>query len=219
MYNCAVRSDPMDIPDWYRHDPVGGTNGRLAMIKFHFCVAVITAVSITAFMPAAAGPIASLGAFDVCSLLSSGEASSITGDQNVVQRGGVPGFMCSWNSPPGKISHAIAVMFFTPARIQQIKGTPSGFGKDAAYEAAFRSGSPLGLFQGLSKAGKSCQGYSGNLPCTEVEERMVLYKHTNAYDYVVVFFAQRDEGHGDAGIVRLVVDAAHVANHIASRLP
>jgi hypothetical protein len=189
------------------------------MNKTLFSVAALTALSITAFAPpATAGQGSSVGAFDVCSLLNSGEASAITGDQNIVKRGGAPGFMCSWSSPTA-ISHDIFIMLFTTAQMQQMKGTPSGLGKDPAYEAAFRSGSPLGLFQSLSKTGKSCQGYSGNLPCTAVEERIALYKHTNAYDYVVVIFAQRNEGHGDAGIVRLVLDAAHVANLITPRLP
>ena len=192
------------------------------MNKTLFSVAAITALSITAFAPpATAGQSSSVGAFDVCSLLSSGEASSITGDPNVVKRGGPPGFMCSWSSPttPSHIGHDIVIMFWTKAKVQQINARASGLGEDPAYDAAFHNGSPLGFFQALSKKGQSCQGYSGNLPCTEVEQRIALYKHTNAYDYVVFCFAQRNEGHGDAGIVRLVLDAAHVANLITSRLP
>jgi hypothetical protein len=192
------------------------------MNKTLFPVAAITALSITAFAPlVTAGQSSSVDDFDICSLLSSGEASSITGDQNVVKRGGSRGFLCAWASPttPSHIGHDIVIMFFTKAKMQQINAKASGLGEDPAYDAAFHNGSPLGFFQAVSKKGKSCQGYSGKLPCTEVEQRIVLYKHTNAYDYVVFCFAQRNEGGGDAGLVRLVLDATHVANLITSRLP
>ena len=187
------------------------------------CVVGLTALSITVVAPrATARQVSSVGPFDVCSLLSNSDAASITGDQHVVKRGGPPGFLCAWNSPggEGQISHDIVIMLWTQARMQQLKGRPApGLEKDPKLAGVLNSGSPLGFFQGLSKAGKSCQGYAGDLPCTEVDERIALYKHTNAYDYVVVIFAQREEGHGDAGIVRLVLDAAHVANRITSRLP
>ncbi|MDQ2679629.1 MAG: hypothetical protein M3Y21_01205 [Candidatus Eremiobacteraeota bacterium] len=197
------------------------------MLNRHRAVAICSLLALIGTLvraPSAAnaGPVSSVGAFDVCSLLSSTEASSLIGDPEVVKRGsyGPPGFFCAWNSRtrPGHPGHDVVIMFFTQAKIRQVGSHAlSGVGPEIA--AAFHSGSPLTVFQTLRKHGSSCQGYSGNLPCAEIEERVALYKHTNAYDYVVLVFAQREEGGGDAGIVRLVLDAAHVANRITPRLP
>ncbi len=168
-----------------------------------------------------AGPISTVGVFDVCSLLTSGEASSLVGDPQVVKRGGVPGFLCAWNSgPKGKrATNSIAIMLFTESKIREISS--KALSGDPAMAQAFRSGSPLSVFQALRNKGSSCLSYSGALPCAEIQERIALYKHTNAYDYVVLVFAQReemDEGR-DLPIERLVLDAAHVASRITPRLP
>ena len=170
--------------------------------------------------PVTAGPLASVAPFDVCSLLSGVEAISISNDPKVAMHGGPPGFTCAWSSPGGEygISHDIVIFFFTEPMIRRIaKGGLSGL--DPSIAAAFQTGSPLSVFQSMRKTGQSCLNYSGNLPCAEIKERVALYKHASGYDYVVLIFAQRNEGHGDAGIVRLTFDAVRVANMITPRLP
>lgn len=181
---------------------------------------LVVPVAIVAPSAATAGPISSIGAFDVCSLLRNSEARSISNDPKVAKRGGPPGFMCVWNSPGGEswTSHDIVIFFFTAPKIRQIASGGLN-GLDPTLAAAFQNGSPSSVFQAMRKTGQSCQGYAGNLPCAEIHERIALYKRANAYDYVVLIFAQRNEGHGDAGIIRLVLDAAHVANDITPRLP
>ncbi len=171
---------------------------------------------------ATAGPVSAVATFNVCSLLNSGEAGSIMGDPRVVQRGsyGPPGFFCSWTSPAttARHGHDVVIMLFTATTIQQIGGRSLN-GVDPVIASAFRSGSPRSVFQALQKQGQRCLGYAGPLPCAEIAERVALYKRTNVSDYVVLVFAQREEGRGDAGIIRLAFDAAHVANRITPRLP
>ncbi len=192
------------------------SNRHCAAAIFFSIVAFIGLAS-SATTSAKAGPVSSVVAFDVCSLLSSGEAASIMSDPKVVKRGfyGPPGFFCAWNSPSGTDhqSHDILISFFTQSKLRQLHGhLGEGLG-------TISGDSPLNLFQAIRKKGQSCLGYSGSLPCAEIAERIALYKHTNVYDYVALIFAQREEGGGDAGIVRLVLDAAHVANRITPRLP
>ncbi len=130
--------------------------------------------------------------------------------------------MCVWNSGPKgqRAANSIVIMFFTQSKIRAIGAQPlSG---DPAIAQAFRNGSPLSVFQAMRRKGGSCLSYAGALPCAEIKERIALYKHANAYDYVVVVFAQReamDSAGRDLPIDRLVLDAAHVASRITPRLP